>query len=93
MTKEKFIAKHGINIDTFFDIYLYSFDSDPNKLLLWNPAKLLRLCRDLPIKLLKDDFPDEFRILKQMMTCLETRIEEAKKEGGSYFKHQIKPYL
>lgn len=88
-----FQLKYGMSLKGFFDIYLNRWKENPNLVKIWNPIKLLKICYDLPLKTLDEEYPVEYRVLTHLMNALEERIEDLKIVNPNYYKFQIEPLL
>ena len=88
-----FYKKYQIGLKEFFEIYLDRWVENPNIIRLWNPVKLLNLCKDLPFKSLSEEYPSQYRSIMHLMSELENRIDEIKKEDTTLNNYQIQPFL
>lgn len=95
-----FRQKYGVNLDSaacnFYELYVtrVGYDIPLSKAVkLWNPVKVLRMIRDLPITTIRKDRGELFNQIKDLIVLLEDRIEEVRVTKPNYYKYQIKPLL
>jgi hypothetical protein len=91
MNRTEFKVKYGVpvvGVKSFYDCYVVDL-----KVKNRNPAKILRMCNDLPFKWLSEVHPIKHRRILHYISLIEHRIAFERTNDPFYYKTQIKPFL
>jgi hypothetical protein len=92
MTRSEFKLKYGVPVlgreKSFYAIYVEDL-----RFKYSNPAKILKICKDLPFKWLKEDYPVEYRRIMHYIPMLEYAIHDLKTSNPIYYNLHVKPHI